>query len=390
MNIQIPKILSAGLILLSLAGCTDAGGTIASSQTQQETRTPKVYKIAAIFPMTGDAASYGVEVERVLSYRTEEINSLAAERGYRVEIQYEDTKCDGANAANAFQKLTEVDGIKLILGGLCSSESLGFIPNLKDNHVVALSGWSSSPELEGKSPNFFSMSYNDEFVGKGIADEIGKYQTVALVTEQNDYNEAIRKVVKTTLAEKYPSVKILADEEFVKGGSDFRNTLDKVKATNAEIVFFNPNPGVTAESLIRQFAEIKDWNPKIVSQFSLMNENVVKLAPQKLEGSVVIDAPIIANSEFKKYMDKIVTAKGKLDTIGPYYTASSLDSLNILLNLAVEFDGDADKIQQALATRNFKGYLGDNLSFNGKTFVQGIGVARYEIHDGKAELSKQL
>lgn len=388
MNRKIYKILSAGCILISLAGCSNDESTIATLQTQQETTAPKIYKMGAIFPMTGDAGSYGVEVERVLSYRMEEINSLAAERGYKVEIHYEDTKCDGANAANAFQKLTEVDGIRLILGGLCSSESQGFIPNLKNNHVVALSGWSSSPELEGKSPNFFSMSYNDEFVGKGIADEIGKYKTVALITEQNDYNEAIRKVVKTTLTEKYPSVKILADEEFVKGGSDFRNTLDKLKATNAEIVFMNPNPGVTAESLIRQLAEIKDWKPKIVSQFSLMNENVVKLAPQKLEGSVVIDAPIITNPEFKAYMDKIVAAKGKLDTLGPYYTAASLDSLNILLNLAVEFDGDAEKIQQALATRTFKGYLGDNLSFNGKTFVQGIGVARYEIHNGKAELSK--
>ena len=81
-------------------------------------------KIGYVGPLTGDAGALGQQQKQVVAYRIEEINTKTAGSGTRFEVVYEDGKCAGAEAVNAFQKLVDVDGAKAIIGGLCSSETL--------------------------------------------------------------------------------------------------------------------------------------------------------------------------------------------------------------------------------------------------------------------------
>lgn len=375
------KRVFTGLVVFTLlvfTGCSlePSQGGVASSKT---------YTLGVIIPLTGDAAAYGEEVKHVLDYEIEIINESLASSGVQFELLYEDGRCDGASAVMAFQKLTDVDGVEAIIGGICSSESLGIAPLLKDKGIVAVSGWSSNPELEGKSTHFFSLSYSDDGVGKGVAEELSQYKKVAFLTEQNDYNYGITNTALEALSENYSDVQIVAQEEFSKGNTDFRNQLQKLKASDAEAIFLNPNVGVTAEALVKQFAEIQDWNVQLVSIFSLKTPEVIGLVPEALEGTVIVDAPAVNTSEFVAYQDKIIAAKGSLSNLGSYYVASSLDVLHLLTDLIVETDSDTEAIQKALALRSFSGYLG-NIRFAGHTFVQGVGVARFVISGGEVVL----
>jgi len=385
------------LTMLMIAGCSDAGYEPVNST--QETKTPPAttqeapkevmtVKLGSILPMSGDASAYGIEMKRALDYRMNEVNAEAEKNGYKIELIIEDGKCDGSSAVNAFQKLTDVDGVKFILGGGCSSESLGIAPLLADKHVVALSAFSSNPEIEGKSPNLFSLSYSDKLVGEGLTAELGKYKKVALISEQNDYNQGIKKIVEATLKEKYPDAQVVSNEEFPKGSTDFRNMLDKVKSSGAEVVLLNPNVGVTAESLLKQIAEIKDWKVKYVTQFAYLNDKILGIAPETAEGMVIVDVPSISDEKFVDYKAKIVAANGTLDNLGSFYTATALDSLNILTKLYVDTKGDADAAQKALSTDTFTGWSNSTLTFGGKSFVQGVNVAVYIVKGGKAELQK--
>lgn len=376
--------------VILLTGCSetqDQGTNSVGKNTPKSTQTQTV-KIGLIIPMSGDGAAYGEELKRVFDYELPIVNKQYLDKGYQFQLIYEDGKCSGSDSATAFQKLTDVDGVKFIMGGLCSSESFGFTSLLSDKNVIALSAWSSNQDLEGKSPNFFSLSYSDDGNAKGMADELGKYSKIALINEQNDYNEGIKKNVEKTLKEKYPSATIVDDEVFPKGATDFRNILEKIKSSQPEVLFINSNVGVTAEALIKQLAEMKDWSVPKVAGFNLMGDTVLKISPQTLEGTITVDAPKINTAEFQDAMNKIVATKGKLDNLGNYYTASSIDGLNILAKVISDSNGDASAVQKELSTGTFSGYLGDNLSFNGKTFVQGIGVAKYVIKDGKVVLLK--
>ena len=367
-----------------LAGCADVNTSpqTATPATPKSAQTQTV-KIGFVGPLSGPAAAVGEQMKKVLDYALPTVNKKYLDKGYQFELIYEDGKCSGGDSATAFQKLTDVDGVKFIIGGACSSESLGFAPLLVDKKVVAVSALSSSPDLEGKSPNLFSLSYSDDGNAKVMADQLGKYSKIAMINEQNDYNEAIRKNVEKNLKEKYPSATIVDNEKFPKGSTDFRNILAKIKAAKPDVLFINSNVGTTSEALIKQLAEIKDWNVEKVAGINMMGDNVLKIAPQTLEGTIIVDAPKINTAEFLDLMNKIIAEKGKLDDIGNYYVAATLDDLNIMAQVISENNNNVPAVQGALSTQTFSGYLGNNLMFGGKTFVQGIGVAKFVIKDGK-------
>lgn len=377
-------------MILSFAGCADieeGDTTPADGDTQtEEAKEVKTYKVGVILPMTGDAAEMGEELKRIIDFRQGEISANADKVGYKLELVYEDGKCDGGEAATAFQKLTDVDEVKYIIGLLCSSESLGVAPLLEEKGVVAVSATSSDPEIEGKSPNLFTFSYSDNAIGNGIAGELGKYKKVALISEQNDWNQGIKRVVNETLEANYSETEVVVDEDFTKGGTDFRNQLEKIKSSGAEAVLLNPNIGVSAEALLKQIAEISDWEVQFISITSYLGDENRSVAPEAAEGMIIVEAPGVTDSEFLAYKEKIEASKGSVENLGGYYQAAVLDALNILGDQISKHDGDVEKIVSELSTGTFDGWTGDNLTFGGKSFVQGISMAKYVVQDGKAQL----
>jgi branched-chain amino acid transport system substrate-binding protein len=361
-----------------MAGCEDA-----PAPASDGSGAGKTFKIGVIAPLSGPAAAYGEEKKKIMDYHLEQMN---AKNKYKIELVWEDGKCDAAAASAAFQKLTDVDGVKFIIGGLCSSETLAIAPLAKDAGALVMSAMSSNPEIEGKSPNVMTLSYSDALVGEGLAKELANYKKIALITEQNDFNTGIKKVVENTLASQYKNVEIVSNEQFEKGATEFRNLLEKVKASGAEAVLLNPNVGVTSEALIKQVAEV-GLTAKLIGQVAYTSPEILAKSPDLVEGMVLVDAPAVIDTKFVEYRDKIVAAKGGLDNVGAYYTASAIDALDLMARLIAENNEDVNSVQKALSTGSFTGYIG-KITFDGKSFVQGVTVARYVIKDKVAVLEK--
>lgn len=373
------------LIVLSLSGCGETGTVSTNLQPSQKDQIEvKSYKIGFIGPLSGNAASYGVEMQRILDYRLAEINKENQKNGYKIELDYEDGKCDEEVATSAFEKLTNIDNVKFIIGGFCSSESFAIAPMLQDKGVIAISAASSNPDIEGKSSNLFSISYSDALVGRGLADELGKYKKVALISEQSDFNDGIKKVVEQTLKDRFPQAEIVANEDFPKGETNFINQLEKIKNSGAEVLLLNPNPGITAENLLKQIGEIKNWEIKLISQVAYNGSDALKNASKVAENMILIDAPEINSTAFIKYRNKIISEKGPLDNLSTYYTASTLDALDLFSKLIAQYKGDPMQIQKALSTGTFEGNIG-TITFGGKSFTQGIKISKFVIRDGKPE-----
>ena len=109
------QITLIGAIIMSLSACSV--GNPSSSGTSSGTVASElpVYRIGVIAPLTGAAAAYGEQEKRILDFEAEQINKESEKNGYIIKLSYEDGKCDGAAASAAFQKFTDVDGIKVIL-----------------------------------------------------------------------------------------------------------------------------------------------------------------------------------------------------------------------------------------------------------------------------------
>lgn len=376
MTKKIYSLLLAGLFLFT--ACTQQAPT---TPTQTTTKV----KIGMIAPLTGDAAALGEEMKAITEYVLPSVNEKYKSQGYEFEVVYEDGKCNAGSSTNAFSKLTDIDGIKFIFGGACSGESLAIAPLLEGKKVVAVSATSSNPDIEGKSPYLFSLSYNDETVTDGLTAELSKYKKVALLSEQSEYNTGIKKKVEEKLGK--ANIEIVANEEFAKGSSDVRNVLQKIKAKNPDVILLNPNVGVTSETVVKQMAEIKDWKVAKVGVFNLMSESVLKAAPDALEGTVVIDVPFVNDPKFVSYLAEIVKSKGELNDLGNYYSATVIDSVNLLAEAIVKSGNDSEKAKEWLSKESTNGNIG-RITFGGKNFVQGITFAKFVIKNGKAEQSK--
>ena len=64
--------------------------------------------IGLIHPLTGDAASLGVPMQKAAALAVEEINAAGGIGGKKVILASEDGKCDGKEGATAAQKLINV------------------------------------------------------------------------------------------------------------------------------------------------------------------------------------------------------------------------------------------------------------------------------------------
>ncbi len=349
----------------------------------------KTVKIGFVAPLSGDAAVLGQEMQKIALYRVKQINEAAGENGTKFEVVYEDGKCAGNDAVNAFQKLTSIDGVKFIIGGLCSSETMSMAPLADQSQVLVLSPGSSNPKIEGIGKYTLSLSYSDKKTGEDLAKALSSYKKVAVITEQNEYNIGIRDTFLEDI-KNYPSVSVVANETFPKGTSDFRSTLEKVRQASPDAVLLNPNPGVTAENLIRQLAEMKAWTGyKLFGQLAYLLDSGRAPAGNFTEGMIVIDAPNVNSPELLAIEEAINKDQGgTLNDLGHYYTASTLDAVDLITSLITKDGNDAEKVLNDLSRGRFKGHIGD-IAFDGHNFVRITLSGKYLIQNGKAVLQSE-
>ena len=371
----------AGIVVVAVVAYFWVNGSGNSSPVSGQ-----VIKIGYVGPLSGDAAAYGQEMQKILTYRLGQINQEAGANGVRFEMVYEDGKCSGNDSANAFQKLVNVDGVKIILGGACSSETLGMAPLADENKVLLLSALSSNPKIEGIGAYTLSLSYSDKNVGENLAKEMSVYKKLAIITEQNDYNVGLRDAFMGTLKQ-YPNAKVVADEIFPKGATDFRAMLEKVKSVGPDAILLNPNPGVTSTNLLRQMAEMKNWSGfKLFGEYAYTSDSIRASSGNFSEGMIIIDSPHVNTPELLAAKDAVVKNQGgTLDNIGNYYIASTLDAINLITALVAKDGNDATKVKDDLSTGKFKGYIGD-IEFKGSNFVHLGLVGKSIVKDGKAVL----
>jgi branched-chain amino acid transport system substrate-binding protein len=286
---------------------------------------------------------------------------------------------------SAFQKLTDIDGVKIILGGLCSSETLAMSPLANEKKVLLLSPMSSNPKIEDEGPFTMSLSYSDKMTGEQLAKAVSGFKKVAMISEQNDYNVGVHDSFAAAL-KAYPTAVFVSDETFPKNASDFRGTLAKVKATSPDVLVLNPNPGTTATNLLKQLAEMKTWTGyKLYGQIAYIGDASRTAVGKFAEGMTIIDVPTINSADFKTISDAIVAQSGTLNDIGSYYVASTLDDLDLLTSEITKLGNDATKVQQDLSTGSFNGFVGP-ISFGGNNFFKFTTPGVYIVQDGKAVL----
>jgi len=360
------KSLLSILLILSLTACS-------SSVVEDESKTSESVKIGVLLPLSGGASAYGEEMMMVLNHQNSNLETPA-------ELYFEDSKCEAASAVTGFQKLVDIQGVEAILGGFCSSETLAIEPLLEQNDIVALSATSSSPEIEGKSKNLMTLSYSDNVIAQTMAKDIMESNSIAIISEQNDYNIALKNSLESILGEK-----IITNETFEKNSTDMRNIIEKVKASNPEVLILNPNVGDTSVNLLNQLAESQDFfaNVRLVSQETYVADDSRIQAPELAESMTLFAAPNLTSQEVDSF---VASLPSTIDTLGVFYSSTASDALENLVRSIQDSRSNGTSVQEELSSSPLSGLASSGKSFDGNNFLQGIKAGKYMITDGKAVL----
>jgi len=363
-------------------GKNQTNGSLPSSDVVQEKTEKENIKIGVLFPLTGDAALYGEAPKKIYDLAVEEINNSGGINGNKLELIYEDGKCNGKDATTAMQKLVSVDKVKIVMGGICSSETLAAVPIATQNQVMLFSPGSSSPDLTGSSAYFVRNMPSDSTQGKILADYAfnkKNIRSVAVIQEQQDYTLGIYQAFEKRFTELGGKIYY---EKYVTSEIDFRTPLLKLKANKPDALFIISVTGGTAEKILKELP-VLNWNIDLLVNDNVASEvEVVKRNPDILEGAISAVVGVdLDNYKFlelkKKYKEKYQS-----DLIFENFDPIFYDSIFLLRDALSEVGENPEKIIAWLKNvENWQGASGIiDIKDNGD---RDSGHVLKEIKDGE-------
>ena len=217
---RIVAIALLAVIALAVAGCGE------------EEQGP--FRIGVMESVTGAGVTYGTVSVQSKQLAVDEINAAGGINGRMLELIVEDSKCNAQDAITAYNKLTDVDGVKIILGTSCSGAMLGAAPLAEKEGVVMFSGLATNPDIAEAGDYIFRTSLSDATVGVDTGNVLWAdgIRRLATINESTDYAEGLRRT--TTAHFEKLGGQIVAAESYPTDTTDFRTQLTKLLSANPD------------------------------------------------------------------------------------------------------------------------------------------------------------
>lgn len=226
------RLISALLVAATflLAGCKDkAGGGAAKGKDG-----PIV--IGAFLSMTGSMATFGESTKRGAELAIEEANAQGGALGRKFELVVLDDQGRAEEAGNAVTRLIDVHNAVAIMGEVASTLSLVGGRIAQRRKVPMVSPSSTNTQVTQVGDYVFRACFLDPFQGYAMAKfarERLSLNTVAILKDvRNDYSIGLSDAFRTAFTKL--GGRIVAEESYGAGDTEFSAQLTKIKATGPQ------------------------------------------------------------------------------------------------------------------------------------------------------------
>ena len=205
-------------------------------------------KFAWIDPLSGGAASAGINAQKHMTYLIDRLNAAGGLNGEKVTLLSYDNKVDPQESLIALKKALD-EGARFVFQGNGSSVALAITDAvLKYNErnpgkeVLFFNYAAVDPVLTNDKCNFWHFRFDADADMKmaALTDAIAKQtqiKSVYLINQDYSFGRAVAAAAKKMLAEKRPDVKIVGDELHpLQKVQDFSPYVAKIKASGADTV----------------------------------------------------------------------------------------------------------------------------------------------------------
>ena len=337
------------------------------------------FVIGALASLTGVGETYGIPLSRSKLLAVEEINAAGGINGRMLKLVIEDSKCTSTDGIAAYQRLTDVEGIKIILGATCSGATLGVAPLAEKDGVILLSPSSTSPDITDAGDYIFRTAINSLQVGTDLGNTLRAdgARTIATITEATDYAEGVRRSAVTQFETLGGTV--AAAESYPSDAIDFRSQLTKLLGAEADAILLAAQGEVSGGTIIKQAREL-GYDGPIYSEVVPTGTNALEIAGEAATGlKAVVPDPDLKTSIGKDFLADFKDRHGVAPW--PWFQGSAYDGVYIAAECLRQTndDQDADGFRDCLYDLTWSGAIGDDYSFDENGDVVGVSHVVIEI-----------
>ncbi len=354
-----------------------------SDQTPTQAPAPQSddapFRIGVMESVTGAGESYGNVAVRAKQMAADEINAAGGVNGRKLELVVEDSKCNAQDAITAFQKLTDVDDVKIILGTSCSGAMLGAAPLAEAEGIILFSGLASNADIAEAGDYIFRTQISDVEVGISTGNVLWAdgVRTLSTITEETDYAEGVRRTSVAQFEELGGSV--VAEERFSSDITDFRSQLTKLFEANPDALHISPQSEFAGGTILKQARELGYEGP-IYGETIAVGTTALEIAGDAATGMRAITAA--PDPDNQKAQEVIANFRQRYNYVTlPWHLTSAYDDVYIAAECLKKTgdDQDAGGFRDCLYEITWSGALGNGYSFDSKGEVVGLSRAVVEI-----------
>ena len=337
------------------------------------------FTIGVMESLTGTGETYGTVANQAKQMAVDEINAAGGIHGRPLQIIVEDSKCNAQDAVTAYKKLTNVDGVAIILGPSCSGAMLGAAPLAEADGVILFSGMASNPEIAHAGDYIFRTQISDTYVGIATGNVLWAdgIRSLATITETTDYAEGVR-IASVAQFEARGGV-IVAQERYASDALDFRSPLTKLFAANPDALHIAPQSEFSAGAIIKQARELGYAGP-IYAETISVGSTSLRIAGDAATGMKAITADLDpANQTAQDVLSSFRELYGYVAF--PWHLGSAYDDIYIAAECLgrTNSDQDADGFRDCLYDITWTGAIGEDYSFDANGEVVGLSRLLVEV-----------
>jgi branched-chain amino acid transport system substrate-binding protein len=363
-----------GIAVVILAGFWGARGAAAQD-----------VHVGLLAPLTGPAASYGMDIQNGVNLAATEINEAGGIGGRHLVIDAGDDRGSPQDAANVTQKFVSDSQVVAMLGGATSTATFGAVPVAQRGKLPFVITLASHPDLTKEGDYIFRNSATQDQEGPALAKLVTTClapKTIAIMHLNNDWGMAM--TASFVAALKPSGIKIVADESYNPGQSiDYAAVLTKIKSANPDVLWFGSQYDDLA--LILKQAEAVDFDKTpLVASSGDHSTGLIKVAGAASEG-LELHTMFFTDDPSPVVQAFVAKFQAKYKQAPNIFSVQAYDALKMLAIAIKEGGGDRAKIRDAIAHAHYDG-VGGTVAFDATRNATGKRFVPLVIKDQKFSL----
>ena len=382
---MMKKSMMKRLAVMSMAAVVAVGMVGCGSEKKSDAPAgDKTAKFALISATTGGAAAYGEAIKNGVDLAVEEINKKAeAEKGYKINLVFEDTKGEKNEAINAMKKVIHKDNVLAVAGPMLSGEMFAAGPVAVQGKVVSL-GTSTTAEGITDIGEYVFRNAVPESIAVDAAirkshETLGFKTAAIMYSNNNDQMVSVHKTAEKAL--KDLGVQIVDVETFADKDTDFSAQLTKVQAAKPDIIVV-ASLYQEGALIMKKMREI-GMTQKVVGSNGFNSPAFITSAGAAADG-VIVGTPWFPNKDDQKVKDFRKAYTAKYGKEPDQFAAQAYDGMYLLYEALKASGSTTDREKFRSALKNIKDFMGvtGKFSFDEKRNPK-MDVQVLEVQGGK-------